>query len=143
MATVVPFHELIGIEVLEACDGRSRVRAPDTPALKNHFGTMHGGMLFTLGEISAAMAVTRTLADKLAALRAVTKSAEIRYLKPAKGAITGEAELQMTVADLLEQVEVQKSVDLPITVSLRDDSGQEVASLVAVWYVAKSRPRSG
>jgi hypothetical protein len=62
----VPFHDLIGIEVLEASGGSAWVRAPDTPVLKNHFGTMHGGMLFTLGEVAAAVAITRMLGERLA-----------------------------------------------------------------------------
>lgn len=136
---VVPFHELIGIEVLQAGGGKARVRAPDTPQLKNHFGAMHGGMLFTLGEITAAMAVTRTLGDKLADIRAITRGAQIRYLKQARGAITGAAQLDRDSDDALAALKTEESTTLPVSVSLEDSDGFVVATLEVEWFIGRKR----
>jgi acyl-coenzyme A thioesterase PaaI-like protein len=131
----IPFQRHTQLELLADLS----VRAPDIPELKNHFGTMHGGMLYALGEVASAAAMAQLLELDQATLFAVTRRGEIAYLKPARGAITSGCQISMTRAELLGALERQRSVDVPITVTLSDPANTTVATLDLLWYVAKRR----
>jgi uncharacterized protein (TIGR00369 family) len=135
--SVVPFHELVGIEVIAGHGGSACVRAPDSPQLKNHFGTMHGGMIFTLGEVAAAVSITRLLGERLSDFRAITQGATIRFLKPARGAITARGRVGMTSEEIIRASQSQPSITVPIAVALEDDAGVTVATLQVEWFVAR------
>lgn len=137
----VPFHEHTSIEFADAPLGCGLVVAPDIPELTNHLGTVHGGMLFAIGEIAAARAMVQLLADDLTKLRAITRRGSITYLKPARGAITGAAEISMPRTDILAALETDDSIDVPIAVNLTDADGVTVAILEITWFVG--RPRTG
>jgi uncharacterized protein (TIGR00369 family) len=113
-----------------------RVRAPDVPELKNHFGTMHGGMLYALGEVAAAVAMAELLEPDRASLYAITRQGEIAYLKPARGAIIAACQVQMTRSEILSLLEHRRSLDVPVDVSLHDAAEVVVAKLRLTWYVA-------
>jgi acyl-coenzyme A thioesterase PaaI-like protein len=116
-----------------------RVRAPDILELKNHFGTMHGGMLYALGEVAAAIAMVQLLEHDRASLFAITRQGEIAYLKPARGPITSACQVTMTRSEILHALVAQPSVDVPVTVTLSDASDVVVATLSLTWYVARRK----
>ena len=58
-----------------------RACIPDSLELRNHFGTVHGGMLFSVGEVAAASGMVRLLGADIGRLRAITRRATIDYLK--------------------------------------------------------------
>ena len=132
----IPFQKHTQLELLDDL----RVCAPDLEELQNHIGTMHGGMLFALGEVATAVTMAALLAPERASLFAITRAAEIAYLKPARGAITGSCVLAMTREEILSALEVRRSVDVPVAVELKDASDVTVATLHVVWYVARKRP---
>ena len=143
MMPAIPFHDLVGIDVTVESDGTSRVSAPDTPKLKNHLGTMHGGMIFTLGEVAAAVSLTALLGRQLVDLRAITQSATIKYLKPARGAISARGKVEMTADEIVLASKSQPSLTVPIAVVLEDSAGVVVATLRVEWFVAERKERSG
>lgn len=131
----IPFQKHVCLELLPD----HRVRAPDLSELKNHVGTMHGGMLFALGEVAAAVAMAELLARDRAYLHAITRRGDIAYLKPARGAITASSEISMTRAEILSSLDRQPSVDVPVAVALTDPGNVTVAELELTWYVARVR----
>jgi acyl-coenzyme A thioesterase PaaI-like protein len=116
-----------------------RVRAPDILELKNHLGTMHGGMLYAVGEVAAAVAMAKLLERDRATLYGITRHGDIAYLKPARGAITSSCDIAMTRDDILCALQAQRSVDVPVTVTLSDLADVVVAKLSLTWYVAPLR----
>lgn len=139
---VVPFHDLTRVEISEASSpGTGDARIPDAVELRNHLGTTHGGMLFALGEIAAAAAVTRLLWDHLGQLRAITRRASIDYLKPARGAIRATATVALSLAEITAALASASSIDVPLAVELRDDAGTVVARLHVTWFVG--HPKRG
>lgn len=136
---VVPFHELTRVELVDAPVGTGDVRIPDAAELRNHLGTVHGGMLFALGEIAAASAMTKLLWLELGRLRAITRRASIDYLKPARGAIRATASVALSLADMTEALTSAPSIDVPISVELHDAAGIKVAELHVVWFVGRPR----
>jgi acyl-coenzyme A thioesterase PaaI-like protein len=128
----IPFQAHTQLELLPDM----RVRAPDVLELKNHLGTMHGGMLYALGEVSAAAAMASLLGT---ALFAITRHGEITYLKPARGAITGSASVALTREQILGALAVQRSLDVAVSVTLHDAASVAVATLSITFYVAPLR----
>jgi len=131
----IPFQRHTRLELLHDL----RVRAPDDAELKNHLGTMHGGMLYVLGEVAGAVAMAELLAPDSAALYAITRRGEIDYLKPARGPITASGRVALTRAEILEKLERQRSLDVHVSVTLSDHAAVTVAELSFTWYVAPLR----
>jgi len=137
--TVVPFHDHAQIEILDAPKGAGRARIPDIPELRNHFGTVHGGMLFAVGEVAAASGMTRLLGPDAFRLRAITRRGAIDYLKPARGAISGAATIGMSAADIAASLSRSPSINVPIEVELTDAAGVVVAKLDVQWFVGNPK----
>ena len=136
---VVPFHQHARIEILDAPEGEGRARIPDAPELTNHFGTVHGGMLFAVGEVTAASAMIRLLGAHRIGARAITRKATIDYLKPARGAVSGSATVGMSAADIAASLARLPSVNVPISVDLTDAAGVTVAHLDIEWFVGNPK----
>lgn len=131
----IPFQNHTRLELLDDF----RVRAPDIVELKNHLGTMHGGMLYAVGEVAAAVAMAKLLEPDRATLYGITRHGDIAYLKPARGAITSSCDIAMTRSDILAALEHERSIDVPVTVTLSDQAHVVVAKLNMTWYVAPRR----
>jgi acyl-coenzyme A thioesterase PaaI-like protein len=118
--------------------GEGATRIADVPELKNHFGTVHGGALYTLGEVASASAVLSALGERAAGLRVVTRGARIRYVKPARGAIDAHASLNMRLLEeALVRVEQHGRADVQVTVVLTDAHDLQVADLAVEWFIGR------
>jgi acyl-coenzyme A thioesterase PaaI-like protein len=107
--------------------------------LRNHFGTIHGGMLFAVGEVAAASGMIRLLGPDVARLRAITRRGAIDYLKPARGAISGAATIGMSAADIAASLARSASISVPVTVDLTVAAGAVVARLDVEWFVGNPK----
>lgn len=123
----IPFVERAGLEVLAVEPGRCVLRAPAEPNV-NHFGTMYAGALYTLGEVPGGVLFFATFdGDRFFPL--VTGS-RIRYLKPARGAITVEATISPAeVGRLTAEVEEHGKASWDLDLELRDGDGEVVATV--------------
>jgi acyl-coenzyme A thioesterase PaaI-like protein len=137
---VVPFNRHVQVESLDAPPGMGRTQIPDIIELRNHFGTVHGSALFTVGEVAAGAAMTRLLGTELGRLRAITREANIKYLKPARGVINAEACVGLDCGEILRKVDADDSVSVPIRVELKDSSGAVIAEMAVTWFVGKPKP---
>ncbi len=77
----------LGIEVLEAADGRARLRMPVRPDMLQGHGSCHGGLLFTLADSAFAAACNQGPGGPV-----VGASAEITWVAPAFAGDVLEAE---------------------------------------------------
>ncbi|MDP3739741.1 MAG: DUF4442 domain-containing protein [Hyphomonadaceae bacterium] len=136
---LVPFHDHAQIEILDAPAGQGGSRIPAAPELTNHFGTVHGGMLFAVGEVAAASAMHRLLGPGIAKVRAITRKGTIDYLKPARGAISGAATIGMSAADIAASLTRLPSINVPVSVELTDSEGVVVARLAIEWFVGRPK----
>jgi acyl-CoA thioesterase len=78
MGTQNPVFQTMGMEVLEAIPGRSRFAMVVRPDMANTFGNCHGGVIFTLADMSFGW--TCNGANE----KAVTAGATIEMVGPAK-----------------------------------------------------------
>ena len=134
----IPFNTHLGLEVVEVGDGFGVVRLPDDERLLNHVGSQHAGGLFSVAEAASGGAFVGAFAEHMAGITPLAKSAEIAYLKLAKGPITATAKLVGDKAELLERLESDGRVEFPVTVEMTDEQGTKVAEVTVHWHIRKN-----
>ena len=85
-----PFNDALGITVLEAKDGRSRVRMAEAPHLLNSRGDVHGGAIAALLDVVLANAARSSLPPGYSA---ATVTYTTNFLLPARGTLIGEGQV--------------------------------------------------
>ena len=116
VGAAAPYTGSIGARVVELAPGHARVTLRDRRAVRNHLQSIHAVALVNLAELTGNLALLAGLPDDA---RFIVKGLSIEYVKKARGTITASADLEPpTTAEKRE---------LTIAVSLRDESGDEVA----------------
>ena len=134
----IPYNRYVGLDVAEVADGRAVVRLPAEEHLKNHVGTQHAGALFSAGEAASGGAFAGAFAEHMAGITPLARSAEISYLKLAKGPITATATLGADKEKLLASLGADGRVEFPVTVDLSDGEGNKVAEMTVQWHVRRN-----
>jgi acyl-coenzyme A thioesterase PaaI-like protein len=138
LAQAIPFNTHVGLEFLEVGDGHGVVRLPDGDHLKNHVGSQHAGALFAAGEAASGAAFVGAFAEHMAGLTPLARSAEISYLKLAKGAIDATGQLGDDKSHVLGQLEADGRAEFPVEVRFTDADGNEVAHMTVHWHVRRN-----
>ncbi len=79
-----PFYRHMGMELVEANEGRSRVRLPLKDEFKNLYGTIHGGAIATILDSSCSIAAGTLMEPGEVA---VTLNQRINYIAQPQGSI--------------------------------------------------------
>ena len=137
--TEMEWIKFLGIEPLEADDGRAVIRLDPQPAHLNHNGTVNAPILYALAEVAGAGAVVAGMLELAARSYTVVKRAEIDYLAPARGVVvaTGEIPSETFVA-ARSLVEKGDRAEVEVPVEVRDSTGTVATRCVLVISV---RPR--
>jgi uncharacterized protein (TIGR00369 family) len=86
-----PFEKLLGLEIIEAKDGRSYLTMPFVYQLAQGQGMAHGGAIVTLADTAVAMAIKSLLPEDS---RFGTISLNAEFLGPVtQGVLTARAEV--------------------------------------------------
>lgn len=119
-----PFAQLLGIELVEAEDGRAEARLPFRDELSSnaHGAIAHGGVTYALADHTGGMAV-------LSAAESVCPTIDMRidYLAPARSDLRATA----TVVRHGGQV-------APVDIDVRDEDDARVATARGVYKVGRS-----
>jgi acyl-coenzyme A thioesterase PaaI-like protein len=134
----IPYNRHLGLEVAEVADGRGVVRLPEDERLRNHVGSQHAGALFSAGEAASGGAFVGAFADRMGEVTPLARTAEISYLKLARGPITAAGALGEPKETLLERLDADGKVEFPVQVELTDADGNLVASMTVHWHVRKN-----
>jgi uncharacterized protein (TIGR00369 family) len=135
MAVAVPYIAHIGIEVTEMSEGAATAVLPDRPELHNHVGSQHAGALFGVAETASGAAFVGAFAARMGEVTPLARSAEISYLKVARGAIEAKAKLGMPAAEVLAKLDADGRVDFSVEVEMTDAEGAVVATATVDWNV--------
>jgi uncharacterized protein (TIGR00369 family) len=135
MAIAVPYIAHIGIEVTEMSEGAATAVLPDRPELHNHVGSQHAGALFGVAETASGAAFVGAFALRMGDVTPLARSAEISYVKVARGAIEARATLGMPAAEALAKLDADGRVDFSVEVELTDAEGDVVATATVDWNV--------
>lgn len=138
MEAAIPFNRHLGLSVREVGEGRGVVTLPAEAHLHNHVGSQHAGALFSAGEAASGAAFVGAFAKHLANVTPLARSAEISYLKLAKGPITATGTLGGNKDELLGSLDADGRVEFPVGVELTDQDGTTVAQMTVHWHVRKN-----
>jgi acyl-coenzyme A thioesterase 13 len=81
---------LAGTELVDAGEGRARIRLPVTRAVQNFGGAMHGGAIATLVDVLGTVAIMT--ADRHHR-PGVTTDLNVSYFSPGKGVVVADAQV--------------------------------------------------
>lgn len=122
----------LGATVCALEPGYAQVQLRDRAALRNHLHSIHAIALANLCELTSGLAL---LAALPATARGIPIALSIRYHKKARGTLTAESRCA------LPDVTVDGEHEFAATV--RDASGEEVASAAVRWKLGPVKPGIG
>jgi uncharacterized protein (TIGR00369 family) len=135
MPTAVPYIGHMGIEVTAMEEGAATAVLPDRLELKNHVGSQHAGALFGVAETASGAAFVGAFAARMGDVTPLARSAQISYLKVARGRVEAKAKLGMAAADALATLDADGRVDFSVEVEMTDPEGNTVATATVDWNV--------
>ena len=119
-----PFVKLMGMKLLSSGDGKSVMRCRIRPVLRNTAGTLHGGVMGALVDMSVATAL-RSVMDLSCWM--TTVEYKVNFLKPVSdGVVTARG----TILRLGSTIAVGST-------EIRNDQGEVVAFGSATYYILK------
>lgn len=135
MATAVPYIAHMGIEVTEMSEGEATAVLPDRPELHNHVGSQHAGALFGVAETASGAAFVGAFAVRMGDVTPLARSAQIAYVKVARGQVEAKARLTKAAAEALAALDNDGRVDFSVEVEMTDSEGDVVATATVDWNV--------
>jgi thioesterase domain-containing protein len=133
---MIPIAGKMGIRVVDLAPGTAVLEAPPEPNI-NHAGMMYAGSLFTLGELLGGLIPPMTW--DITGYVPVVAGVDIKFRRPAFGRIRSTA----TVADeerervSQELAAGESKIRFPLSASLTDESGTEVATTEGQYVLLK------
>ena len=140
MALAVPYIGHMGIEVTEMSEGAATAVLPDRPELLNHVGSQHAGALFGVAETASGAAFVGAFAARMGDVTPLARSAEIAYVKVARGQVEAKAKLTKPAAEALATLDKDGRVDFSVEVELTNTDGDVVATATVDWNVRLKDP---
>ena len=128
----IPFNQFLGLTLSD--DPAYLMTLPAKGEYENHLQTVHAGALFALAEASSGLYLLREFSEVKNTIP-VVRNAEVKYKKPAVGAIFSQASLEKKKADVLATLENRRLVLIPVRVSLYDAQAVMVMEAVFEWFV--------
>src|SRR3978361_1741365 len=135
MAIAVPYIAHMGVEVTSMSEGEATAVLPDRPELHNHVGSQHAGALFGVAETASGAAFVGAFAIRMGDVTPLARSAEIAYVKVARGAVEAKARLTMPADEALATLDKDGRVDFSVEVEMTDGEGDTVATATVDRHV--------
>lgn len=134
----LPFNQFLGIQRCESKDDGIFELASDQKYL-NHLNTVHASALFALAEATSGQFLADQMKEEEDALFPALRRTEMKYRKPAQGAIYAKAVFQAEAWDIfLETLERRTRALMSIQVDVLDAENVLVATGTFEWFVAKA-----
>jgi acyl-coenzyme A thioesterase PaaI-like protein len=120
-----PYFASIHPLIVDLRPGYCEARVKDRRSIRNHIGSVHAGAMCTLSELVGGLAVEVSIPLNL---RWIPKEMTVRYLKKARGTLTGICSFEP--ASL-----VPGDVSLPL--EIQDEAGDTVLRATILFYVSE------
>ena len=120
----------IGAQIEELRPGFAKVTMRDRPYVRNHIRSVHAVALANLVELTGNVALAYSLPDDA---RFIVAGMDLRYIKKARGTITGTSECPVP--------DSSQTTDFDVPVILRDESGEVVVEAVLHSRVGPKKKR--
>jgi acyl-coenzyme A thioesterase PaaI-like protein len=122
-----PFAATLGAQLTEISAERVSLEVEAPQILNNHLGGPHAAALYGLAELAAVGVTLARFGDLVIKSNVVpvVKSAEIEYLRLAKGRLTATAEFSGDEEEARSSVAARGKASVACVVVVRDSSGAE------------------
>lgn len=131
LGVMVPYSGSIRPRVLELSPGHARVAIRERRALRQHLGSIHALALGNLGELASGLAMTMGLPPTV---RGIVTGIEIEFHKKARGRIVATSDVVIP--------RVTGPTEHRVEALLRDESGEQVATVRVLWRLAPVEARA-
>src|SRR5271163_3700702 len=119
--TEMAWIKFLGIEPLDAGEGRTVIRLDPQPVHLKHNGTINAPILYALAEVAGAGAVVAGMLELAARSYTVVKTATIEYLAPARGIVVATGEIATETFEAARaSVEVGEPTEVEVAVDICD-----------------------
>jgi len=98
--TDLGINKALGMQLAPPGNGHI-LEMPEIPLLLNHVGTVHASVQFALAEASSGEFLLRYLGDTQSQVFAVLRTSDVKFRRPAHGALRASARFADGVADTL------------------------------------------
>jgi acyl-coenzyme A thioesterase PaaI-like protein len=133
----IPYTRELGLTLDRVANAEVQMTLPDSDANRNLAGTVHAGLLYTFGETVAGVAAGL---ETLEHAFPFARRAEIRYRRPARGAVHGTARVEPSdIQRVLDELAREGRSELTVRARLAGDDGETVAE-VDVDYAFRPHP---
>lgn len=139
MAATVPMVRTLNLAFDETTAERAVVRLPDQAPFHNHIGGPHAGAMFTLAETASGAVLLANFGHLLGRAVPLAVSADIRYLKLAKGEVTATATLARPAAEVEAELDAGERPEFTVEVEITRPDGEVSGRMTVVWTL---RPNS-
>ena len=134
--TKIPFNQFIGLKIsgkngyLLMLDKRTEYR--------NHLNMVHASAMFALAEASSGYFLLNEFSE-MTYIVPVVRKVDVKYRKPATGAVFSKAQLQETDREEILKALIEKGrTTLKVEVSLHDEADVQVMQAIFEWFVTKT-----
>lgn len=125
-----PFERLLGMQIIEAAEGRAVLRMPFLIDYAQGAGLMHGGALVSLADTAVVMAIKSIIAPQS---HFATIALEARFLLPVKkGMVTAKARVHSKEERLLQG-----------QATVYDEQGRTVMTFNSTFKIARDTQIEG
>ena len=123
----IPYTRELGLRLDRVLDGEVQMTLPDGDANRNLAGTVHAGLLYTFGETLAGVAAGLETLERAFPF---ARRAEIRYRRPARGAVLGTARVEASeIQRVLDELAREGRSELTVRAVLAGSDGKTVAEV--------------
>ncbi len=98
--TDLAINKTLGMQLATGGDGHI-LEMPESPLLLNHVGTVHASAQFALAEASSGEFLLRYLGEAQSQVFAVLRTSDVKFRKPAHGALRASARFADGIAESL------------------------------------------
>jgi hypothetical protein len=137
--TTIRFNAFLGIK-RDSADLAAPLCLPESTDYHNHLDTVHASAQFALGEAASGDCLLRRFRDltERETLVPVVRTVEVKYRKPAQGAIRATAEITDEIESATRSTLARKGrAVIPVAVTIVDSAGQMTMTAVFEWFVQR------
>lgn len=133
--TDLAINKTLGMQL--AADGHAHLlELPESPLLLNHVGSLHAGVQFSLAEACSGEFLLRHFGSDPSQLFAVLRTAQVKFRRPAHGALRASARfVEKSAEALADELASPRGTLASVLVEVADANGVVTMSGQYEWFL--------
>jgi acyl-coenzyme A thioesterase PaaI-like protein len=134
--TDLAINKTLGMQLASPGNGHI-LQMPETPLLLNHVGMVHASVQFALAEAGSGEFLLRHLGDTQSQFFAVLRTSDVKFRKPAHGALRASARFADGVTDTLAKLAARGRALVSVLVEVADAQGVITMTGQYDWFLQR------